>query len=139
MSTTQAIDKAVYTLLKNDSTLDGLATIYKGTKRPSGAENPSVTVGSVGITPGNGEGINICGVVMTVYMDILSNRMADNTVHETIMSRISGLLADTVIVLENAKCLPLKESGNTGIEWKNVHDTETFQKIEFDLTFIDFT
>ena len=139
MSTIQAIDTAVYTLLKNDSTLDGLAAIYKGTKRPSGAENPTVTVGSAGIKPGDGEGIRICEIVVTAYADILSNRMADNSAHETIMSRITGLLAYTEIVLANAKCLPLRENGNTGIEWKSIHDTETFQEIRFELTFIDFT
>ena len=138
MSNIQDIDTAVYMLLKNDTTLDGLSTVYKGTKRPSGAANPTVTVGSTGIKPGDGEGIRICEIVVTTFTDIMANRMADNPAHVNIMSRINELLADTEITLEDAKAHPLQEKGKTGIEWKSVHNSETFQEIRFELTFIDF-
>ena len=136
---TQAIETAVYSILKNDSVLDGLASIYKGAKRPTGAENPVVTIGSGDIRPGGGEGMHICEITVTVYTDILSNRMADNETHGSILSQVGELLADTVITLENAQCLPLRKTGNTGIEWKSVHDAETYQRITFELTFIDFS
>ncbi len=139
MAGTQEIETAVYTVLKNDTALDGLASIYKGTKRPSVAENPVVTTGAGAIHPGGGEGMYICEIAVTVYADILSNRMADNETHGILMSRIGELLTDTVIALENAQCLPLRRTVSTGIEWKSVHDTETYQRISFELTFIDFT
>ncbi|MFC1538726.1 hypothetical protein ACFL6H_04820 [Candidatus Latescibacterota bacterium] len=139
MADIQTIDTALYKLLKNDTALNELCTVYKGTKRPSDATNPSVTAGTKGIKPRDGGGIRICEIVVIIYADIMANRTADNTTHNAIMSRISELLADTEIDLENAKALPLREKENTGIEWKSIHDNETFQEIRFELTFIDFS
>lgn len=133
-----SINTAIYKLLKNDETLAGLCSIYKGSKRPGNAANPSVTVNTKRLEASQGEGIWMCDVVMTTYVDVMANRMADQETVESIVSQVKKVLADTEIELEGAKALPLVEGESTGPEWLSNHENETFQENTFGLIFVDF-
>lgn len=138
MPSLDAINTAVYKLLKGDEILGGICTVYKGTKRPGNSTNPSVTIDSKHLERGEGEGIWMCDVVITTFTDVLANRMADHDKIDTIVSRVSELLSDTEIELEGSKALPLIEGESTVPAWLNAHDDETFQESTFGLIFIDF-
>ena len=109
MPNIEAINAAVYKLLKNDAILTGLCSVYKGAKRPVNTSNPSVTIEAKRLKPGSGEGIWICEIVVTVYADIMANRFADHNTFETINSRVNELLANTEVELDVAKAQPLIE------------------------------
>ena len=138
MPNIQAINTAIYKLLKNDAILAGLCSVYKGAKRPGNTSNPSVAIEAKRLKPGDGEGIWICEIVVTVYADIMANRMANHNTFENIISRVNELLANTEIELDGAKAQPLIEKENKGIEWVSTHENEALQEIIFELNFIDF-
>lgn len=138
MPNIQTINTTVYKLLKNDTILAGLCSIYKGAKRPGNTSNPSVTIETKWLKPGSGEGIWICEIVVTAYADIMANRMADHKTFENIVSRVSELLVNTEIEFDGAKAQPLIEKENKGIEWTSTHENETSQEIIFELNIIDF-
>ena len=133
-----AINTAVYKLLKNDEILTGLCSVYKGSKRPGNVTNPSVTVDTKRLEAGQGEGIWICDVVVTTYVDVLANRMADHETLENIVYQVKKVLVNTEIELEDAKALPLIEGESTSPEWLSNHENETLQESTFGLIFIDF-
>ena len=138
MPSMNAINTAVYKLLKNDETLSGMCSVYKGNKRPGNSTNPMVTVESKRLERGEGEGIWMCDVVVKTYVDVLANRIADQETNETIFSRVREILVNTEIELEGAKALPLIEGESTVPEWLNIHKDETAQESSFGLIFIDF-
>ena len=138
MTGINAINTAVYKLLKNDETLAGLCSIYKGTKRPGNAVNPSVTVDTRHLEAGQGGGIWMCDVVVTAYVNMLANRAADHETHENIVSCVKKVLADAEIELADAKALPLIEGESTGPDWLGSHENETSQESTFGLVFVDF-
>ena len=133
-----AINTAVYKLLKNDETLAGLCSVYKGSKRPANAVTPSVTVDARCLEASQGGGIWMCDVVVTAYVNMLANRAADHETHENIVFRVGKVLVGTEIELECAKALPLIEGESTGPEWLGSHENETSQESTFGLVFIDF-
>ena len=133
------INIAVYQLLTADTTLDGLCSIYKGGKRPSQAENPSVTVEAKRLEPGNGEGMWMCDIVVTAYAANLSNGMPDHEMLENIASCIYGILEDGEITLENSQALPLIRGDICGPSWNTNHDEETSRECIFGLIFVNFT
>ena len=139
MSNINEINTAVYKVLNNDVSLGGLCTVYKGKKRPIGAENPSVTVNATRLEPGKGEGVWMCDVVVSSYVDILANRMPDHDTHSQLNVVISNLLTDTEIDLDSAKALPLIRGESTGPEWDRAHDNETLQETTFGLVFVKFS
>ena len=132
------INTAVYKLLKNDETLAGLCSAYKGSKRPGNVTNPSVTVDTKCLEAGQGEGIWMCDVVVKTYVDVLANRMADHETLENIVSQVKKVLVDTEIELEGAKALPLIEGESASPEWLSNHENETSQESIYGLIFIDF-
>jgi len=138
MPNLNTINSAVYKFLSNDNTLTGLCNVYKGAKRPINATNPSVTVDAKRLEPGEGEGIWMCDIVVTSYIDVQSNRMPDHDALENIVSRVTGILSDKEIVLNDAKALPLIEGESKGPEWQKEHDNETMHESIFGLIFIDF-
>ena len=138
MPSISAVNTAVYKLLKNDEILAGMCSVYKGTKRPGNSANPTVTVESKRLEKDEGEGIWMCEVVVTTYVDVLANRIGDQETIETIVSRVREILTNTEIELEGAKALPLIEGESTAPEWQSAHENETMQESTFGLIFIDF-
>jgi len=138
MPTINEINTAIFILLNNDVNLTAISSVYKGAKRPSNATNPSVTVDAKRLTPGGGEGIWMCDVVVTAYADILSNRMPDHETLDNMTAFISESLTDKVIGLDNGKALPLIEGESTELDWDNIHGHEAMQEITFGLVFIKF-
>ncbi|MFA6472284.1 MAG: hypothetical protein WCU00_09620 [Candidatus Latescibacterota bacterium] len=132
------INTAVYRLLEADDTLLEMSRVYKGAKRPARAKNPSVTVDVKRLEPGEGEGIWMCDVTVTVYTDNLSNGSADQEKLEDISARVKELLADSEIELEDGKALPLIEGESRGPEWSSYHENETSQENIFGLVFVSF-
>lgn len=132
------INTAVYKLLKADDTLTGSSTVYKGEKRPSQSNNPSVTVDCKNLERGNGEGIWMCDVEVTVYADTLANSQPDHMEFESITSRIREILTDAAIELSGAKALPLVEKTAVSPSWNMQHDNEVFQQSVYGLVFISF-
>ena len=132
------ITTSVYKLLKADETLDGLCTVYKGSKRPNCASNPSVTVEAKRLEPGEGEGIWMCDVVTTVFADNLANGMPDHERLDVIVTRLYLVLEDAEISLENAHALPLIRGDIGGPSWNNTHEGETSQEYTFGLLFIKY-
>jgi hypothetical protein len=133
------INTAIYRLLDADDTLKGMCTIFKGSKRPSRAKNPTLTVDAKRLEPGEGEGIWMCDVTATVYADNLTNGAADQDTIEDIAARVKELLADSEIELPNGKALPLIEGESRGPEWSSFHENETAQENIFGLVFVSFT
>ena len=138
MHNIQSINTAVYELLAGDPELSGMCSVYKGAKRPGNNANPSVTIDARRLEAGDGEGIRISDIAVTVYADVLANRMADHETLDTISSRINGILTDAEPELEGAKALPLIRGECSGAEWGDAHDNETSQEITFGLVFVDF-
>jgi len=136
--TTNSINTAIYKLLAADETLTELCIVYKGAKRPGNATNPSVTVDTRRLECGEGEGIWVCDVVITSYVDVLSNRMPDMETHETIISQVVEILVDAELELYGQKAMPMFEEEIKGPEWVSVHDNETLQEGTFGLILIDF-
>ena len=132
------ISSATYKLLKADSTLAGLCSIYKGAKRPGNAANPCLTANVKLLEPGKGEGIWMCDIVITIYADMLANRTADQETIENILTRVNEILTDTEINLSGAKAFPLIKGESTGSEWQSAHEDETKQETTFGLIFVDF-
>ena len=119
------INSAGYRLLKSDETLDGLCTLYKGVKRPSKAQNPSVTVDAKRLEHGKG--------------DVLANRMPDHEKMEELSLRILGVMSDSEIELEGAKAFPLIPGESKSPEWDSSHYAETLQEFTFGLVFVQFS
>ena len=138
MPNVNEINSAVYSLLAGDETLSGLCTIYKGSKRPSKMQIPAVTLDTKSLSPGEGEGIWMCDVVVTAYANIMANRMPDHEKLEELSSTISDVLTDAEIKLNGAKALPLIKQKNTGPEWERGHDSQVMQEMKFVLIFIKF-
>ena len=138
MPTVNEINSAVYSFLADDETLSGLCTIYKGSKRPSKMQIPSVTVDTRDLRPGEGEGIWMCDVVVAAYTDILANRMPDHGKLEELSSAVSDILTDAEIILNAAKALPLIKGGSTGPEWEKCHDNQMMQEMTFGVVFVKF-
>lgn len=132
------ISTAVYRFLKTDAALAEMGTLYKGAKRPVKARNPSLTVEARRLEPGQGEGIWMCDVAVTVYVDVLADGAPDSGLLESIVTRVHGTLADTEIELEGAKAMPLIEGENTGPEWQSAHEREVYQESVFGLVFVKF-
>lgn len=133
------INTAVYKLLKADDILTGSCTIYKGVKRPSQTNNPSVTEDCINLERGNGEGIWMCDVEVTVYVDTLANNQPDHMKLESIATRIREILTDAAIELSGAKALPLVEKTAVSPSWKMQHDNEVSQQSVYSLVVISFT
>ena len=132
------ISTAVYRLLKTDAALAGICTLYKGSKRPVKAKNPSLTVEVRHLEAGAGEGIWMCDVAVTVYVNVLADGAPDNERLESIVSRVHEALADTEVELEGAKTMPLIEGENNGPEWQSAHGGEVYQESVFGLVFVKF-
>jgi len=138
MPNVHAINTAVYRLLADDAQLATLCTVYKGRKRPANAHNPSLTADVHRLEAGEGEGIWRCEVTVTVYADVLANRMPDHETLDTVSSRVREILRDAVPELEDAKALPLTEGESRSPDWSGTHDNETREELTFLLTFVDF-
>lgn len=132
------ISTAVYRFLKADAALSGMCTLYKGAKRPVRAKNPSLTVEARRLEPGEGEGIWMCDVAITAYVDMRADGAPDSERLEAIVSRVQEMLADTEIALDGAKALPLIEGENAGPEWRSAHEREVSQESVFGLVFVKF-
>ncbi len=132
------INTAVYRLLKSDETLSELCMIYKGAIRPTKLRTPSVTIETKRLESKGGEGIWMCDVVVTTYVDVLLNRMPDHEKLEEISSRVRELLKDSEIELDNAKAFPLIDGESSGPEWDSVHNSEVMQESIFGLIFVAF-
>jgi hypothetical protein len=139
MPNVQAINTAVYRILSGSDELSALCMVYKGAKRPGGAINPSVTVDTKRLEPGEGEGMWIGDIVITVYADNLPNRTADHETIGEITSLVASALDDAELDLYSAKAFPLIEGGTSGIEWMGKHDSEAAQECTYGLVFVDFT
>jgi len=138
MPNIHAINTAVYRLLADDTELAGLCTAYKGRKRPANVHNPSLTVDIDRLKAGEGEGIWRCEVTVTVFVNVLANRMPDHETLDTVSSRIREILRDAVPELEDAKALPLAEGGSSSPDWSGNHDNEAREELTFMLTFVNF-
>jgi len=132
------IATAVYSELANNSSLIAAATVYKGKKRPSGAVSPALTVDVRRLERGEGEGMWICDIMVTVFTNILSNRMPDHDTHAELGRLIRTILSDTTLTINNAQALPLIEGGANLPEWDRDHDSESWQEFTFGLVFMQF-
>ncbi len=132
------INTVVYKLLEADTALTGISTVFKGEKRSSLSNNPSVTVDCKNLERGNGEGIWMCDVEVNVYADTLANSQPDHMELESITSRIRVILTDTVIELSGAKALPLVGKTTVSPSWNIQHDNEVSQQSVYGLVFISF-
>ena len=132
------INSGVYRLLEGNETLAELCKIYKGSKRPAKVQNPSVTIDTKRLEPGEGEGIWMCDVIVTVYADILANRVPDHEKLEEASTSICEVLTDAEIELEGAKALPLIKGESTGPGWDVDHKNEVMQEMTFGLVFVKF-
>ena len=132
------ISTAVYRFLKTDAELAVMGTLYKGAKRPVKAKNPSLTVEARRLEPGQGEGIWMCDVAVTVYVDVLADGAPDSLLLESIVSRVHQALADREIEMEGSKAMPLIEGENSGPEWQSAHEREVYQESVFGLVFVKF-
>ena len=139
MPDVQAINTAVYRILAGSDALSARCAIFKGAKRPGNAANPSVTIDTKRLEPGEGDGMWIGDIVVTVYADILPNRTADHETISEITFLITSLLGDAELELSREKAFPLIEGGSGSIEWVGAHTTETLQESTFGLVLVDFT
>lgn len=135
----QAVNTAVYRILAGSDELSAQCSIFKGEKRPGGAGNPSITIDTKRLQPGEGDGMWIGDIVITVYADTLPNRTADHETMKEITSLTAALLGDADLELTGAKAFPLIEGGVSGIEWRSAHTTEVSQESTFGLVLVDFT
>ena len=129
---------AVYKLLREDEELSVLCTIYKGGKRPSHKVNPSATVEVKHLERGEGEGIWMCDIYVTVFTDSVSNGQPDHLRISDIVSRIDTILTDYELELSGAKTLPLIAGEGSGPVWNSHHMHEITQECIYGLVFINF-
>ena len=122
MPNIDSIAAAVYGKLSSDETLTAAASVYKGKKRPAGAKNPALTIDVRRLSRGEGEGMWICDIVITVYVDILANRTAHHEKHAAIGQAVRSILADTTLSIDTVQALPLIEGGAGALEWDRDHD-----------------
>ncbi len=115
MATINGINTAVFKVLNNDVNLTAVSSVYKGAKRPSNAINPSVTVDAKRLAPGGGEGIWMCDIIISIFIDTLANRMIDQEAHVTLANRIQSLLQDTELTLNSGHAHPLIGGGITDL------------------------
>ncbi len=132
------ITAAAYRLLKEDTALNGMCTVYRGAKRPARARNPVATVEARRMEPGEGEGIWMCDLVVTVYADLLADGAPDCEALEDMGERVRTALGDAELELPGAKMLPLFEGGTSAPEWQAAHDREAWQEYVFGLVFVCF-
>jgi hypothetical protein len=133
------INTAVFRIIEADNALLEMCRVYKGTKRPARVKNPSLTVDAKRLEPGEGEGIWMCDIMVTVYADNLSNGAADHLLMENISARVREILSDSEIELQNGKALPLIEGESRGPEWSSYHEKEASQESVFGLIFVSFS
>ena len=138
MPSTNTITTAVYRIMSADDELTGRCTLYKGSKRPAGASNPAVTIHTRRLEPGEGAGIWMCDIVVTVHVDTLPNRMIDQETHDAISSRILTILDDTELDLPQGHAHPLIAGDMSEPSWQSRHEQETAGEMVFGLIFIDF-
>lgn len=138
MPNTTTITSAVYAILAADADLTSRSTIIRGERRPSSSSNPTVTIHAKRLERGEGEGIWMCDVIVTAFVDTLATRMIDQETHDIIASRISTLLDDTELDLAAGHAHPLIAGGISDPEWSPRHDRETAQALTFGLIFVDF-
>ena len=138
MPNTNSITTAVYRKLAADSGLAALTAVYKGMKRPVSAPLPAITVQTRRLEPGEGEGIWMCDIVITVFAETLANRMIDQAIHDDLAGRITALLEDAELDLDRGHPHPLIPGGMSEPEWRGSHDRETVQELTFGLVFLDF-
>ncbi len=138
MPNTNTITTAAYRELAADDQLGSLATVYKGMKRPVNAPSPAVTVQTKRLEPGEGEGIWMCDIIVTVFVETLANRMIDQETHDAIAGRIQAILDDAELELDQGHPHPLIPGGMPEPEWRGSHDRETVQELTYGLVFLDF-
>ncbi len=135
----QAVNTAVYRILAGSDDLSARCAIFKGAKRPGNAANPSITIDTKQLQPGEGDGLWIGDIVVTVYADTLPNRTADHETMSEITSLTASLLGDAELELSGAKAFPLIKGGVSGIKWLSAHPVEGSQESTFGLVLVDFT
>lgn len=138
MPTTNTITSAVYRLLAADTELAAACTVYKGAKRPADAGSPAITVQVKRLEPGEGIGIWMCDIVITIHVATLTNRMTDQDTHDTLCRRIQAVLDDVELDLTTGHAHPLIAGTVGDPEWRSRHDQETAQELTFGLIFLDF-
>lgn len=138
MPTIGEISAAARLLLTADGGLSGLAAIHRGPKRPARAKNPAITIDARRLERGEGEGIWMCDVVVTVHADLLADGAPDYGLLEDLGARVRAILADAEPVIPGAKALPLIEGGSSGGEWDPSHAGESYEEHTFGLVFVDF-
>ena len=138
MPNTNTITTAVYQKLAADEQLGALAAVYKGMKRPVNAPCPAVTVQTRRLEPGEGEGIWMCDIIITIFVETLPNRMIDQEMHDAIIARVQAILDDAVLELDRGHPHPLIPGGMAEPEWRGSHDRETVQELTYGLVFLDF-
>ncbi|MBN1292544.1 MAG: hypothetical protein JXB48_11955 [Candidatus Latescibacteria bacterium] len=130
------IHTAVYKLLSEDEILMGLCTVYKGGRRPSHSVNPSATVEVKHLDRGEGEGIWMCDIVITVFSDSLTNGQPDHVQLSDIVNRMYNILTDYEIELNDAKALPIIAGESSGPVWSGHHTQEVSQECVYGLVFV---
>ena len=138
MPNTSIITAAVHAVLVGDTGLTSLCTVHRGARRPSGAANPVLTIHANRLEPGEGDGIWMCDIMVTVYVDTLANRMIDQETHDAIAARIGSLLDDFELDIPSGHAHPLIAGGVSDPEWHPRHDRETAHVLTFGLIFVDF-
>ena len=138
MLNTNTITTAVYRKLAADAELTGLCTVFKGGRRPSNSPLPALTIQTKRFERGEGEGIWMCDIIVTVFAHTLENRMIDQETHDAAATRVRDILDDAELDLDAGHAHPLIAGGMTEPEWNGRHDRETVQELTFGLVFLDF-
>lgn len=133
------INTSVYGALAGHPPLTGLCTVYKGGKRPAGAANPSATVEARRLERGQGDGIWMCDIAVTVYADMLGIEAPDHETHAAIARIVRSLLADRTIDIDGGQAMPLIEGECGSPEWDGDHEGETRQELVYGLVFVKFS
>jgi len=133
------INTAVYKILKGSEELTALCRICKGEKRPSRWANPVLTVSAKRLEPGQGAGIKMCDIAITVHADLKSNRVPDYDIHSGIERAVRSMLSDREIEIDGVKALPLIEGESGEPKWDGIHEQESSQEMIYGLVYVDFT
>ena len=139
MPGTDDILTEVYGALAGNAAITVLCTVFKGRKRPKNTANPSLTVDLGRLERGEGEGIWMADLTVTVYADLLSGRTPDHETHDTIGKALRKALDGFEPVITGAKAMPLIEGACGGVDWDAVHDGETRQEHLYGLVFVKFS
>lgn len=138
MPQTDDICTAVYAMLAADDAVTSLCTVRKGRKRPVNASSPTATVDVRRLERGEGEGIWMCDVIVTIHAGLLSNRAPDHGTHALTAAAVTNALAGKTPSIANASVLPLIEGESGGTDWDADHDGESRQELVFGLVFVKF-